>query len=99
MVTAQGRPVRRAEVVASCDQDPRLQRTAVTEAEGLTPGRGADKALLLDEWEEAAGPVANKPTRKDYTYTITVTPRSGKPAQRAGFQPKESWQKVQIQIP
>ena len=74
-------------------------RARVTRADGLTPGRGADGALLLDEWEESAGPVTNAPVRRDFSYSIEVTPPKGAAVQKGvGFKPVKSWDSVDISL-
>ena len=102
VVDGEGRPVGGAEVRASTDADvaaPAFElRQAATGADGLTPGEGADGALLLSELVIRAPQEADgEPVRSDYTWTIEAHAgdRSGRVE---GFTPQESRQIVDITI-
>ncbi len=100
VLDARERPVKNARVAARCRQDDRILRAAVTGADGLTPGRDAPGALLLDEWEESAGDVAHQPVRREFSYAIEITPPQGGAVQvYADLRPTQSWQVVEAKLP
>ena len=99
VVDGKGQPVRNARVEAKCEQDDRVRRVAVTGAEGMTPVRGMEGALLLDEWEESAGMIADEPVRRDYSYTIEITPYRGKAVHaHTGLLPNKSWEIIEVNL-
>lgn len=100
VVDSKGRPAKNAHVAAHCEQDDRMQRVAVTDADGLTPGHGEEGALLLDAWEESAGNVANEPVRREFSHAIEITrPKEDAVQVLTGLRPVQSWQVVEVMLP
>ncbi len=94
-----GQPVAGAAVsVASEQQDwtaaepPRL----TTDRQGLTPGRGAPRALLLTEFQHRAIETGNQPAVTECTFAIEARAPGYAPGRVAGIRPRRSWAVIPI---
>lgn len=90
---ASGKPVEGAAVSFRAEQDgcDLIQnRVFKTDAQGRTPGAGAEDAMLLTEYIETAVKDSEQPERAAFTYVIAVEYK-GRQAAVKGISPDANW--------
>ena len=70
--------------------------TQVTDAAGRTPGRGAEKPLLLTEVFRRATDDPDQPESDAYTFAIEASAPGWESAAVHGFVPARSWDTVRL---
>jgi hypothetical protein len=94
-----GKALTNAMVMVSSDQkdwesvEPLKSRV---NAEGLTPGKGEPKAILMTEFLHQATDVENKPSVKEYSYGISAEAPGYERGTLAAFKPVKSWGTITI---
>lgn len=100
VVDAQGRPVPAAAVSVKCEL-PAAEAVAngrqTTDADGRTPGKGADKAILLTESIERVTD-SGEPQIRVFSYAVSVEAKGFAPAAIEGFRPLEKWNVVRVTL-
>ena len=99
VVDGAGAPVKGAQVVAASEQgqiefvdNPKL----VVNAQGRTPGKGENKAILLTQSVMQATDTADKPAFTAYTYEIKASATGFKDAAVKNVSPDESWKIIKV---
>lgn len=99
VVDRAGEPIDGATVTFRAEQDGcdvlqnREQRTG---ADGRTPGKGQDGAILLTEFIKKATDVPNQPEATTFSYTFRATAQGYRAGILKGVQPKQSWDTFKI---
>lgn len=100
VVDAEGRAVPGATVNVKCElrvSEAATNASQTTDANGRTPGKGADKAVLLTESTERVTD-SGEPQVRVFSYAITVGAKGFAPATLDGFRPLEKWQVVRVTL-
>lgn len=98
------RPVQNARVVCRLladdhDLNAITRWEGVTDADGMTPGRGMANAVLLAEYRVRASADTNAPPeRTDFEYEINVQADGFAPAAPKLFKPVSSWMTVDMRL-
>ncbi len=95
---ADGKPVPRARVEATTPSDPLARLVALTDAQGRTPGRGSDRALLLTERVETATAVTNQPAITPYRWRLSISATNYAPAVIQDLAPDTSWRVIPVTL-
>jgi hypothetical protein len=101
VVDAQGRPVPNAAVKVKCElrvAQPVADNTLqITDAQGRTPGKGMNKAVLLTESIERVTD-SGEPQIKAFSYAISVEAKGFAPETIEGFRPLEKWKVIRVTL-
>jgi len=101
VVGADGKPVEGADVRVTCDRkDPTagLNTSQKTGADGRTPGRDAEKAILLTDTVKQVTDTPNEPDVREYSYTVEASaPDQGK-GRVEGYRPTGNWAVVRVKL-
>ncbi len=100
VVDSAGKPVPGAAVSFQPEQagcDLLLRPTLVTDAQGRTPGKSRQDALLLTACIQTATDTPDQPSVLSLTYAVTAS-KHGKTATSVGIVPDQSWAVHQIML-
>ena len=94
-----GHPVTNAVVTITNEQgerDTAIPAQVGVNGQGLTPGRGAWRAILLSQCIRQATDTPDQPAVQDYSYRLSAEAPGYEQGSTTGFKPDESWKVVTL---
>jgi hypothetical protein len=102
VVNEAGKAISGAGVHVRCEQETAeigvLNATQQTDDAGRTPGKGAERPILLTEIVKQATDTPNQPTVTEFSYTIEVVADGHAPSTATGYVPETSWDVVRLTL-